>query len=210
MLQIKNLDIQFESKLLFMNFNLIVNKGDKVCLKARSGYGKSTLLNIIMGFNNDYTGEVFFGGKKLGHSTINQARRQMYWLPQNTDIIGNGTVASVINKPFHYSFNKNLTPDKLTIVKSLNELNLNESILKNDFRDISAGEKQRIGLITGKLLKRNLILLDEPTSALDSESTSRAIDFILRDDELTVLSASHDDRWVEACTTIIDLENDKF
>jgi ATPase subunit of ABC transporter with duplicated ATPase domains len=82
--------------------------------------------------------------------------------------------------------------------------------LNNQFRDISSGEKQRIGLIIGKLLQRDLLLLDEPTSALDSESTSRAIEYILHDNNLTVLTASHDDRWVEACSTIIDLENDKF
>jgi putative ABC transport system ATP-binding protein len=210
MLNLKNINIHFESKVLFSNFNLYIRKGEKVCLKARSGYGKSTLLNLIMGFNSEFSGEVFFGGEKLNTTSLNQARRRMYWLPQNTDVIGSENVESVITKPFHFSYNRKIKPDRKLLIKSLNELNLDESILHNEFRDISSGEKQRIGLIIGKLLKRDLLLLDEPTSALDSESTNRAIEFILRDDELTVLSASHDDKWVETCSTIIDLENDKF
>nr|WP_165868942.1 ATP-binding cassette domain-containing protein [Methanohalophilus euhalobius] len=50
---------------------------------------------------------------------------------------------------------------------------LDDSILKKEFKSLSGGEKQRIILILSLLLERNVFLLDEPTSSLDSSLKSR-------------------------------------
>jgi putative ABC transport system ATP-binding protein len=71
-------------------------------------------------------------------------------------------------------------------------------ILKEDYVNLSGGEKQRIALIVALLLKRDIFLLDEATSSLDRELKLRVIDFFTHRPEWTVLSISHDQDWLTA------------
>ncbi|WP_341539117.1 ATP-binding cassette domain-containing protein [Methanohalophilus euhalobius] len=59
------------------------------------------------------------------------------------------------------------------IQRLLEWFELDDSILKKEFKSLSGGEKQRIILILSLLLERNVFLLDEPTSSLDSSLKSR-------------------------------------
>ena len=73
--------------------------------------------------------------------------------------------------------------------------------------EISGGEKQRILLVSGILLKRKLIFLDEPTSALDKESKRKVIERFQKNNEFTVLSVSHDDEWLDSAARVIELSD---
>jgi len=62
MLIIENLNVSFETQKIFNNFNLHINKGEKVALIGKSGSGKTTLINAINGFIPSYTGEIYVSG----------------------------------------------------------------------------------------------------------------------------------------------------
>lgn len=61
-----------------------------------------------------------------------------------------------------------------------------------DIEALSGGEKQRIAIINGLLLSRDIYLLDEITSALDASLKKKVIDFFYLHPTFTVLSISHD------------------
>ena len=129
----------------------------------------------------------------------------MAWLPQNVNILGSINIGFTISEIFNYSNNLKFKPDDKEIENNLNMLGLDKDILNQAFDTISGGEKQRIGLMIAKLLGRKLLLLDEPTSALDQDLIGQAIEYINPDKSTTVISVSHDHRWIQSSDKIIEL-----
>jgi len=158
-----------------------------------------------MGFIRPDSGKVSFLGEEVNAAFLAGMRKNICWLPQNLSVLGTGGVEENVLAPFRFTANKNNTPSRGKIIQSFEALGLSEKILDSDMETISGGEKQRMGLALCKLLGKRLILLDEPTSALDSESVDRAVDFILADPALTVITTSHDERWAAMCNNIIEI-----
>jgi putative ABC transport system ATP-binding protein len=205
MISYQNISLKFEDRQLIEGLSFDIAKGEKTALKGRSGSGKTTLLNMAMGFAKPDDGKIFIDGLEVSGANISHLRKQMCWLPQSIAGFNTVSVASLLNHPFSFHTNKRIAPSADNIESSLLALNLEKDIINQPLDKISGGEKQRLGLIICKLLKRKIILLDEPTSALDKESLRLVGGFIMQDPELTVLSASHDDEWLKYCNKIIEL-----
>ncbi len=206
-IKFENATKKFNSKTIIKDFNLGISSGEKLAFKACSGSGKTTLLNLIMGFTRLDGGQIYIKGEIPTSKNIYRLRANISWLPQNVDTIGRDeSVYKVIQRPFRYSANKDKLPSWLEIEEIAYKLNLDSALLNNPFRNLSGGEKQRVGLMICSLLDAPVILLDEPTSALDKTSTEKAIDLIMTNKKKTIISATHDDLWLGACTRIIELD----
>lgn len=205
MINFKNIDLTFNSKPIFENFSFSIVKFGKAAIKGRSGSGKTTLFNLIMGFLKPDSGVIFFDEKKINRKTISDIRKRIAWLPQNPNIIGRGKVREQIMIPFTFHFNKHIMPSNNTLLYEFECLNLDKGILESSFDEISGGEKQRIGIIICKLLKRDVILLDEPTSALDKKNLSAVAQYLCSETKVTILSCSHDEEWLKHCDIVIEL-----
>jgi putative ABC transport system ATP-binding protein len=206
MIELKNIKLSFNGKNIFDDLSLKIERGEKVTLKGPSGSGKTSILNLIMHFISADSGEIFVNEELQTKSNISQIRKNITWLPQNTSILGRGTVEEVMLRPFNFSANEEIQPVKDDLIKNLEKVGLNETILESKVEDISGGEKQRIGLIICKMLKRPIMLLDEPTSALDDSSKNLAVDFLFDEEEQTILSTSHDDHFLKKCDRIVELK----
>ena len=78
---IHKLSLCFGDKQIFRKHSILVAEGEKVCLSGASGSGKSSFLNLIMGFIQPDEGEVLVHGEVLNPSNVRQLRRLMTWLP---------------------------------------------------------------------------------------------------------------------------------
>ena len=205
MLKLVNINLDFNGRRIFDNFSLEVAKGCKMALKGASGSGKTTIFNLIMHFIFPESGEIYFNGEKSTKENISDIRKKISWLPQNTSIFGRGTVEDVILYPFDFKVNSKIMPTREMIINNFERVGLTDEILSSSINEISGGEKQRIGLIISKLLKRPLMLLDEPTSALDADSKDLVIDYLFQDPEQTIISTSHDEVFLEHCQRVVEL-----
>lgn len=203
LLNIKNLTVSFDNQRIFQNFNLSISKNEKVAITGSSGRGKSTLLNVIMGFVPYETGEIFYNNYLINKTNIRNIRNNIAWLPQ--EINSQLSVKEFIKYSFNFKANRNIAYNDSAIEELLNGFLLDKSILEKSVSQISGGEKQRIVLITSLLLKRNFLLLDEPVSSLDPQAKERVINYIFGLNDLTVLSTSHDTDWIEKCSRIIEI-----
>lgn len=199
-----NISISYLGQILFQNLSFQIKQGDKAVIKGPSGSGKSTILNMICGFEQPDKGNI----TAFGIDVVNQAtaaRKYFSWLPQDLNFADEDTVEDIIMFPFSFRANKDIEINQLMILKQFDKLGLKTELLSSKYIDLSGGEKQRVGIIICKLLDCDIMLLDEPTSALDKASITKVIDYLLKDENLTILSVSHDDRWCDNCNNIIEL-----
>lgn len=204
LLAFENISISFDHKPLISGLTFSVQQGDKVVIRGESGSGKSSLLNTLTGFTRPSSGTILFEDTELHVENFNKFRKQIAFLPQQVSF-NNLDVRSFIELPFGFQRNKSSFPSEEKIKLLFTEFSLKHDILNSRMQDISGGEKQRVALISCLLLGRNILLLDEPTSALDSQVKQKVMDYIFKQDELVVISASHDPEWVERCTQIVDI-----
>lgn len=205
MIILKNINKSFGSKKVLTDFNLEIQKGGKVALKAPSGSGKTILLNIISGLLEPDSGEVYFKNKKINFENLHEFRKKLCYLPQNLTSLENQSVLETVFRPFEFEANKNLKPNKEHIKALFEKVFLPKDTLEKKFMDISGGEKQRVGIVLCLLLKREIMLLDEPTSALDKE-TSEIVSQLLLENNKTVIAASHDNNLLVKCDKITELK----
>ncbi|MDR8391229.1 ABC transporter ATP-binding protein [Aliifodinibius sp. S!AR15-10] len=187
------------------NFSASIGMGQKVAIKADSGTGKTTLLRLLLGFEELKSGDIRYQGTSIASDNFATIRKATAWLPQDLNI-GDGTVGEVIDRIFEFQYNRSKKPGGDQIKSKLSLLGLSSSLLPKPFRELSTGQRQRVGLVLCHLLDRPLMLLDEPTSALDEDSKQKAIDLLFSDNGQTIISTTHDPFWLERCDKIIELK----
>ncbi|WP_445663971.1 ABC transporter ATP-binding protein [Fodinibius sp. AD559] len=197
-----NVTFSFENEQIVTDFSFEAKPGQHTLLKGESGSGKSTLLKLLLGFHRPQDGTISVNRKNYDARKI---RKQTAWLPQDLNL-GSGTVAEVMAKPFEFAANQSTQTrnTQQNQIKTLKALGLTPDILDKQFRDLSTGQRQRVGLALCHLLDKPLLLLDEPTSALDEASKQKAAELLLNDSS-TVISTSHDPFWVTKADNIIEL-----
>lgn len=205
MITLKDLTVKFDGKVLYRNFSMSVEKGEKVTLAGESGVGKTTLIHLLLGFLPVYQGNVYIFGKKLNPQNILYIRSNTAYVPQEL-FLPLSTVEEIIHTPFRFKKNKDTFPSRQKITKTLNELNLEEDILKKNLDEISGGQKQRIAIASALLLEKPLLILDEPTSALDTNTIEKVVNRVLKQNEQTVLSTSHNQNWTNHSDRIYNLD----
>lgn len=193
MIRFKNVSLQLGNKQLLKDFNLRINKGDKVLLATESGTGKTSLLRLILGFNDPDEGKILFNKKEISPETIQKIRRKIAYLSQDVDF-PNGKVREVFKEIFDFEANRHINYSEEKLIEKLDEFDLSPEMLDKNTSIISGGERQRLGWALVQLLDRSVILLDEPTSAMDEKQKQRFIDFVANTKK-TVICVSHDSIW---------------
>lgn len=197
----KNVSFAFGSENILTDLTFNARRGKHTVLKGESGSGKSTIMKIILGFFLPDSGSISLEDSEWDPQSI---RRLTAWLPQDLNL-GAGLVKEIMAKPFEFTANRSAHHSDQLQQDTLQQLGLGQIILNKQFRDLSTGQRQRVGLAICHLLDKPLLLLDEPTSALDAVSKQKAADLLLNGDR-TIISTSHDPFWVDHADTIIELD----
>ncbi len=175
-------------------------------IRGPSGSGKSSLLHVLTGFVRPTGGTVLIDDQPLDAGKIAELRKNMAYLPQEI-LFGDMDVREFLLLPFGFALNKSRQPGEQQIREEFKHLDLNDGLLDKSMQQISGGEKQRVALTSCLLLRRRLLLLDEPTSALDKAVKHKMMDYLFSLDEVTIISASHDDDWVKRCNKSVELNH---
>lgn len=204
MITVENISVSFDNEKIFDDFSFSLIKGQKIAISGASGMGKSTLLNVILGFVPIEKGVISVNNIVHSSETIKQIRQNVAWLPQDLHLKLD-SVHDLLFLPFSFALNRNNKPSDNEVEKMLEELLLEKSILRKKLDEISGGQKQRVALASQLLLKKPLLLLDEPSSALDDVAQEAVLKIISQNKELSVLSVSHNKKWLEKMDEVINL-----
>ncbi|MCL6560485.1 MAG: ATP-binding cassette domain-containing protein, partial [Firmicutes bacterium] len=142
--------------------NLTIGDGDLMVLLGPSGAGKSTLLNVVAGLT-EYQGEVYFDRKNVNQ--VPTEKRGIGYLLQDIYLFPHMDVFSNVAFGLRAAA---MPADAVTgRVGAILDL-LNIAHLKNRYpKELSGGEKQRVGLARSLAKEPHILLLDEPLASLD-------------------------------------------
>ncbi|MBT9672520.1 ATP-binding cassette domain-containing protein [Secundilactobacillus kimchicus] len=191
--------------------NLEFNRGEFVSILGESGGGKTTLMNIIGGLDDDYEGEVLLDGKSLRNNTEKE------WDAYRRETIG--FVFQSFNLISHLSILDNvLVSLEMTTLSRQEQVERAKTLLKvvglsgheDKFpNQLSGGQKQRVAIARALAPDPEIIIADEPTGALDAQNTLEILallDEIAKDDKL-VITVTHSQEVADHGTRIVHMEN---
>lgn len=179
-----------------------LTKGEKVCITGVSGEGKTTLLSLLTNFYEPDAGERLLDTTPFQKLTNVFFAQRMVFVSQEVEL-------------FNMSLYDNLTlgvpVDAKRLDQLLDELDLRDwahhlqkgldTLVGEKGIKLSAGQKQRINLLRGVLLDREIYLLDEPTSHLDSATEQKMITFLAKHlHDKTAVIVSHRDALRALCS----------
>ena len=191
----------FDGKSIVKNFDLTVQRGDRIAFVGPNGVGKTTLIKMLLGQEAPDAGSVKLG-TNLDIAVFDQTRAALnedmtLWENLANDpelgVSGKSDQVMVRGAPKH-------------VVGYLKEFLFNEAQARAPVRSLSGGEKARLLLARLMARESNLLVLDEPTNDLDIETLDLLQD-ILGEYEGTVLLVSHDRDFLDrVATTTIAME----
>ena len=190
-IEYRNINLKFQNRILFEDFNLSIEAGEKVLLSAQSGSGKTTLIKMLMGFVRPDAGEITVDGLVLSPRTVNAVRKKITYVSQDADL-PKGLVSEVFKEVFAYHANRHLGYDQVMLQDWLAKFLLPPDTSGKQIDDLSGGERQRLAMIMGLMLDRDIFVFDEVTTGLDARLKEMALKQILSIDK-TMLIISHDE-----------------
>ena len=191
-----------DEKVLFSDFNLMINDGEFVGVIGSNGSGKTTMLNIISGDMPVDGGNVVLDGAVLNNQKNFKRAKKIGRVFQNPSmgtcpsmtIWENMSIADNKGKTFGLSFGLN-RQRKDFYCSQLELLGMGlENRLSTPAGSLSGGQRQALALIMATMIRPDLLLLDEHTAALDPKSSDTVMmltEKIVREKNITTLMVTH-------------------
>ena len=213
-IEIKNLFFKFsEKKILFNNFNILIEKNSFIGVKGDSGTGKSTLLNMLSGLIKPQKGEILVDGVNI-FENIQEWRDKLGYVSQSVFLIDESIKKNIAfgiedNDINYTKLDKAIQNSGLSNYIDSLEDKENTIVGERGIR-ISGGQKQRIGLARALYFSPEVLILDEATNSLDKETEKNILKQLLKiKDKITLIIVSHENEPLKIADKIYDL-NEKL
>jgi ABC-type lipoprotein export system ATPase subunit len=190
--------------------DLDIRRGEIVALWGSSGSGKSTLLHLLGGLDAPDAGTVSVHGRGTvtEHDRLELRRRRIGFVFQLHNLIPDLTLTENCRVPC-FAAGRSEAFFRGRLAQLARDVGL-EHRLTHRIQDLSGGERQRTALIRALINEPDIILADEPTGALDETTGEKVFDLLrtlARRDRITVVLATHERRFAEACDRIIRVKD---
>ena len=180
---LKEGSISYHKNEIFKELDLNIHRKDFIALVGKNGAGKSTLMNVISGQHEIDLGEIW----SIDNIAVNYFN-QNYKLQNENNTVEKEILSAITNQDDIYEidiFCNNLSLDKNSLIKNL-----------------SGGQKRRVGLIKTLIKPSDLLLLDEPTNHLDLDTIVWLENYLKKLDS-AILCVSHDRQFLKNFTNKI-------
>ena len=182
-LEVKNLIVELDNKVILNNINFEVEKGDVLAIIGPNGAGKTTLLKAILGLI-PYKGEI-----KYKNDEVRKYLDEIFYVPQKFEF--DKSIPITVEEFLSLTLKKIRKDIKEHVIKEIGIFNL----LNKKLGNISGGELQRVLIAKSVLENPELILLDEPTTGIDIEGEKKFYELIShlnKNHKITIIFVSHE------------------
>lgn len=192
-------DVRFgytDKNLVFKNLNLTIQAGEKIGIVGHSGAGKSSLVNLLLRYFKNKSGEILIDGQNIQHVTQDSLREHIAVIPQDTML-------------FHRTLMENIRYGKPTatdeqVIEACKEAHIHDFIMELPEKyqayvgergiKLSGGQRQRVAIARAILKDAPILVLDEATSSLDSQTEKfiqDSLNLLIKDKRKTVIAIAH-------------------
>ena len=204
LVRLKNVSFNYGDKQkIISNFSFNINKNHKVLIKGSSGVGKSTLLDLIVGFLEPTQG-------KIERSAINNK----IWLQSISFVSANSFFPNKkIGEVIHDGYKKYNQRKVLNLINvlglKLSKFSEHETevfSIGEDAEFLSYGQQRRLSIARALYKEPSLLIFDEATNGLDAKSESSILDYISSLNNLSLIFVSHKFLEKNFFTVVLDLD----
>jgi len=215
-IEVKNLNFKYPLKetAAISGVNLMIGPGEVVAIVGKSGAGKTTLVDLLIGVLTPTSGEILLSGKSP-LDAITAWPGGIGYVPQDV-LITNGTILENVGMGFPLeSIDENRVFDALKIAKLDEFTNGLQKGIHTKVGDrgtsISGGQRQRLGIARAMFTKPRLLILDEATSSLDGETEASITNAIQNlKGTVTVVLIAHRLSTVREADVVFYMENGRI
>ncbi len=206
LIELQNITFGYPERILFRNFSLALNPGQRLGLMGPNGAGKTTLLRLLVGLEKPFRGELFFRGRPcITEKDLRELRREVGLVFQDPDdqLFCPTVAEDLAFGPLNLGLPREEV--KRRVEETLSLLGLSGFEDRVTYR-LSGGEKRLVALGTVLTMQPSLLLLDEPTGDLDPQNIEK-LTRILLSLKASYLIVSHDLAFLQTvCEEIFWLE----
>lgn len=212
-IEFKNVGFEYKENVpVLKDVNFKLDKGKSIAFVGATGSGKSTIMNLILGFYENQRGEILFDGQNIKNLSKASYRKQMAVVLQDPYIFTGSIKDNITLKDENITESEVL--DAIVKVGGKNLLQKRNNNLDYELAisgsDLSLGEKQIICFARAIVRNPKVLILDEATANIDTE-TEKIINYgieVLKQGRSTMIIA-HRLSTVKNCDTIVMIENGK-
>lgn len=174
-IEFKNVNFAFDrSKKVLSNVNLTIEPGDIVGIVGTTGSGKSTLINLLMRYYDEYDGEILVDGKNIRDIDLKYYRNSIGFVQQEPlmfrDTIFNNIAYGSANVHVEQVIHAAEVANAAGFISKMPDAY--DTMLGERGVGLSGGEKQRVSIARAVLKNPSILIFDEATAAVDSETES--------------------------------------
>ena len=180
----ENIHFSYKNKKILEGLNLELQRGDRILISGKSGVGKTTLVNIMLGMLKPDNGVVKVDKKIISSKKFSQLRNIFSYISQDIYIFKGSFLENISLKddPKEIDFEKIIKITKITkifdlIKRSKNKFN---TIVSQGARNISGGQMQRIGIARGLYKDAEIYIFDESTNAVDKNTENNILKNLIK------------------------------
>ena len=194
------------------DINIRIPRGARIGLVGRSGSGKTTMMDLLMGLLQPTSGGIIVDGVKLDETNILSWQKQVAHVPQHIFLLD----STILENVAFGTDAKKIDVDRVREACRLAELDEFVMELPQGYETLvgergvrlSGGQRQRIGIARALYKKSSVLILDEATSALDDATEASVIQSVQRlGREYTVVMVAHRVTTLRQCDTIYRLDS---
>ena len=220
-LVLSNISFKYKSsdKDILKDINITIKKGERIGIVGKTGSGKSTLCDIMMGLLKPTEGNLIADGKEIYKR--NQPQKLFQWrlaishVPQNIFLSDNSIAENI-------AFGISLKDiDMKRVIEAAETAQIADFIEASKLKygtligengiKLSGGQRQRIGIARALYQNSQIIVFDEATSALDNETENNFIKSLeTLNSDLTIIMIAHRLSTIESCDKLFEVKDSKI